>query len=44
LVVDEGEPGQQLKRPGHDLLVAGGFAELEGGVAAVLGGWLVAQR
>jgi hypothetical protein len=42
LVVDQGEPGQQLKRPGHDLLVACGSAELEGGVAAVLGGGLVA--
>lgn len=30
LLVDQREPGQQLKRSGHDLLVAGGLAELVG--------------
>ena len=40
-MVDQREPGQQLKRPRHDLLMAGRLAELQGGVAAVFGGRLI---
>lgn len=40
---DQGEPCQQLERPGHDLLVLGFLAELEGGVAGIFGGLVVAH-